>query len=247
MADGSAKAIEEVKDGDVVMATDPQTGETRPETVTATITTPDDKDFTDLTLTDEASPRGPPAKITSTYHHPYWSETRHQWVDAGELTAGEQLRQPDGSLLTVQRTRSYPYAVTTHNLTVNNLHTYYVLAGAAPVLVHNCPTVDELAALGEKPGKNNFTRAGFELQKHANRATNNGRYPFPVGKANPWTWSALGQETLEGILRDPRVAVQQFTNRAGDNIIEFHLPDRGAHFRQAGGSGDWMFHSFREN
>ncbi|MER5732767.1 polymorphic toxin-type HINT domain-containing protein [Streptomyces sp. NPDC002138] len=140
MADGSAKAIEEVKDGDVVMATDPQTGETRPETVSATITTPDDKDFTDLTLTDEASPRGPPATITSTYHHPYWSETRHQWVDAGELTAGEQLRQPGGSFLTVQATRNYPYAVTTHNLTVENLHTYYVRAGGSDVLVHNCPT-----------------------------------------------------------------------------------------------------------
>ncbi|WP_331721196.1 polymorphic toxin-type HINT domain-containing protein [Streptomyces sp. NBC_00454] len=138
MADGTAKSIEDVKDGDVVMATDPQTGETRPKTVTTTITTPDDKDFTDLTLTDEAAPRGPPAKITSTYHHPYWSETRHQWVDAGELTTGEQLRQPNGTTLTVTATHNYPYAVTTHNLTVDDFHTYYVLAGATPVLVHNC-------------------------------------------------------------------------------------------------------------
>ncbi|MFI8459250.1 RHS repeat-associated core domain-containing protein [Kitasatospora sp. NPDC085464] len=142
MGDGSLKSIEDIHEGDVVMATDPQTGETHPEPVTATITTPDDKDFTDLTLTDDASPRGPPAadraKITSTYHHPYWSETRQQWVDAGELTPGEQLRQPDGTPLTIQSVRNYPYAVTTHNLTVNLLHTYYVLAGATPVLVHNC-------------------------------------------------------------------------------------------------------------
>ncbi|MFB6615483.1 polymorphic toxin-type HINT domain-containing protein [Streptomyces sp. NPDC085524] len=138
MADGTAKSIEDVKDGDVVMATDPQTGETRPKTVTTTITTPDDKEFTDLTLTDEAAPRGPPAKITSTYHHPYWSETRHQWTDAGELTVGEELRQPDGTTLTVAATRSYAHAVTTHNLTVDEFHTYYVFAGTAPVLVHNC-------------------------------------------------------------------------------------------------------------
>nr|WSX48990.1 polymorphic toxin-type HINT domain-containing protein [Streptomyces sp. NBC_00974] len=138
MAAGSTKSIEDVKDGDVVMATDPQTGETRPKTVTTTITTPDDKEFTDLTLTDEASPRGPPATLTSTYHHPYWSETRHQWTDAGELTTGEQLRQPDGTTLTVTATRNYPHAVTTHNLTVDDLHTYYVVAGDAPVLVHNC-------------------------------------------------------------------------------------------------------------
>ncbi|MFE4971491.1 RHS repeat-associated core domain-containing protein [Kitasatospora sp. NPDC056651] len=141
MGDGTLKPIEEVHEGDVVMATDPQTGETHPEPVTATITTPDDKDFTDLTLTDDAGPRGPPAddqaKITSTHHHPYWSETRQQWVDAGELTSGEQLRKPDGTTLTIQSVRNYPYAVTTHNLTVNLLHTYYVVAGAAPVLVHN--------------------------------------------------------------------------------------------------------------
>ncbi|MER5483294.1 polymorphic toxin-type HINT domain-containing protein [Streptomyces sp. NPDC002812] len=144
MADGSAKSIEDVKDGDVVMATDPQTGETFPKTVTATITTPDDKEFTDLTLTNEAGPRGPPVKITSTYHHPYWSETRHQWIDAGDLTTGEQLRQPDGTTLTVTATRNYPYAVTTHNLTVSDFHTYYVLAGATPALVHNCPIYSEI-------------------------------------------------------------------------------------------------------
>ncbi|WP_331725702.1 polymorphic toxin-type HINT domain-containing protein (plasmid) [Streptomyces xanthophaeus] len=140
MADGTTKSIEEVRDGDTVLATDPQTGETTPKTVTATITTPDDKDFTDLTLTDDANPRGPPAELTSTYHHPYWSESRDQWVDAGELKQGEQLRQPNGTTLTVTSVRNYPHVVTTHNLTVADLHTYYVLAGVAPVLVHNCPT-----------------------------------------------------------------------------------------------------------
>ncbi|WP_323181871.1 restriction endonuclease fold toxin [Streptomyces sp. NBC_01408] len=138
MADGTKKSIEDVRDGDTVMATDPQTGETAPKTVTATITTPDDKDFTDLTLTDDANPRGPPAELTSTYHHPYWSESRNQWVDAGELKQGEHLRQPNGTTLTVTSVRNYPHAVTTHNLTVADLHTYYVLAGATPVLVHNC-------------------------------------------------------------------------------------------------------------
>ncbi|MCY0940948.1 polymorphic toxin-type HINT domain-containing protein [Streptomyces antarcticus] len=138
MADGTTRAIEDVRVGDTVMATDPQTGETRPKKVTATITTPDDKDFTDLTLTDDANPRGPPATLTSTFHHPYWSETRRQWTDAGALTSGEQLRQPNGTTLTVQTTRNYPHAVTTYNLTVDDFHTYYVLAGATPVLVHNC-------------------------------------------------------------------------------------------------------------
>ncbi|MFC9295499.1 polymorphic toxin-type HINT domain-containing protein [Streptomyces sp. NPDC057011] len=138
MADGTTKAIEDVEVGDKVLATDPQTGETESKTVTATITTPDDKEFTDLTLTDDANPRGPPVALTSTSHHPHWSETRHQWLDAGDFTPGEQLRQPSGTTLTVQASRNYPFAVTTHNLTVDDFHTYYVLAGATPVLVHNC-------------------------------------------------------------------------------------------------------------
>ncbi|MEU4126175.1 polymorphic toxin-type HINT domain-containing protein [Streptomyces virginiae] len=138
MADGTSKAIEDVRVGDKVLATDPQTGETAPKTVTATIITPDDKEFTDLTLSDDANPRGPPATLTSTAHHPHWNETRRQWLDAGEFTPGEKLRQPDGNTLTIQTTRTYPFAVTTHNLTVDDFHTYYVLAGATPVLVHNC-------------------------------------------------------------------------------------------------------------
>ncbi|MER5932485.1 polymorphic toxin-type HINT domain-containing protein [Streptomyces sp. NPDC002054] len=152
MADGSTKEIQDVRDGDTVAATDPQTGKTAPRDVTTTITTPDDKDFTDLSLTNDASPRGPPSQITSTYHHPYWSETRKQWVDAGELTLGERLRQPNGTTFTVQSVRNYPYAVTTHNLTVNDFHTYYVLAGATPVLVHNCEIEGEYLYRGVPNG-----------------------------------------------------------------------------------------------
>lgn len=149
MADGTTKAIQDVEVGDKVLATDPQTGETTAKTVTATITTPDDKEFTDLTLTDDANPRGPPATLTSTSHHPHWSETRRQWLDAGDFAPGEQLRQPDGTTLTVRATRDYPFAVTTHNLTVDDFHTYYVLAGASPVLVHNCGVVEAVHAEAE--------------------------------------------------------------------------------------------------
>ncbi|MEV8534691.1 polymorphic toxin-type HINT domain-containing protein [Streptomyces sp. NPDC051211] len=148
MADGTTKEIQDVKVGDTVMATDPQTGKTRPKEVTGTITTPDDKEFTDLTLTDDANPRGPPAQLTSTRHHPHWNETRKQWVDAGDFTPGDRLIQPDGRTLTVEIVRNYPYAVTTHNITVGDFHTYYVLAGVKPVLVHNCDKDIKNVALG---------------------------------------------------------------------------------------------------
>ncbi|MFJ4679766.1 polymorphic toxin-type HINT domain-containing protein [Kitasatospora sp. NPDC088783] len=143
MADGSTKAIEQVRDGDTVTATDPQTGETGPKQVTTTITTPDDKEFTDLVLAPDADHPERTSVLTSTTHHPYWSETRRQWVDAGDLAPGERLRGPDGALLTVGSVRSYLDGVVTHNLTVDQVHTYYVLVGTAPVLVHNCPTAED--------------------------------------------------------------------------------------------------------
>ncbi|MER5933038.1 polymorphic toxin-type HINT domain-containing protein [Streptomyces sp. NPDC002054] len=179
MADGSTKEIEDVRDGDTVMATDPQTGETRPKKVTATITTPDDKEFTDLTLTDDANPRGPPSQLTSTRHHPHWNETRKQWVDAGDFTPGDQLIQPNGTTLTVSAVRTYPYAVTTHNLTVNDFHTYYVLAGAAPVLVHNCPAAADDSGPEIVRGRGRASQDPSELPDLVDPA--NGGYSTPRG------------------------------------------------------------------
>ncbi|MCC9311876.1 hypothetical protein LN042_33260 [Kitasatospora sp. RB6PN24] len=140
MADGTGKPIEQITTNDSVTATDPQTGSTKAEQVTDAITTPDDKEFTDLSLTSGTIT----LSITSTQHHPYWDLTTNRWTDAADLGTGDQLRQPDGSTVTVTAIRSYetPQQVT-HNLTIDQLHTYYVLAGNTPVLVHNsdlpCP------------------------------------------------------------------------------------------------------------
>ncbi|TWV34764.1 hypothetical protein FRZ03_28025 [Streptomyces misionensis] len=54
------------------------------------------------------------------------------------MTPGTKLRQPNGTTATVAAVRNFHQQKTTYDLTVGNLHTYYVLAGATPVLVHNC-------------------------------------------------------------------------------------------------------------
>ncbi|WP_229924831.1 RHS repeat-associated core domain-containing protein [Streptomyces sulfonofaciens] len=145
LADGSSKPISQVKAGDTVLATDPQTGVTAPEKVQRVIVTHTDKDFTTLTL-DTAPTRGPPhhdhgntaQTLTTTWHHPFWDSTHHHWTDAHNLTPGTTLRRPDGTTLTVTAVRNFHQHATTYDLTVGTLHTYYVLAGATPVLVHNC-------------------------------------------------------------------------------------------------------------
>ncbi|MFE7526349.1 ricin-type beta-trefoil lectin domain protein [Kitasatospora sp. NPDC057542] len=141
MADGSARPIGEIQPGDAVTATDPQTGESSSEAVTAKIIGHDDTQFTELTLSAPGQKTTPQATETlvSTAHHPYWDETTKTWTNAQDLQAGHQLYSPGHGLVVLLATHTYTTAPqTAHNLTVANLHTYYVLAGATPVLVHNC-------------------------------------------------------------------------------------------------------------
>ncbi|GGT30330.1 MULTISPECIES: polymorphic toxin-type HINT domain-containing protein [Streptomyces] len=133
MADGAARPIEQVRPGDAVLATDPESGVTSPRPVEATIHTPDDIDFTGITLSADAG-RG---TLTSTDHHPFWSENRRQWTDAADLNSGDTLRTSDGAAVAIEKVVHWKELRGAYNLTVNGLHTYYVLAGATPVLVHN--------------------------------------------------------------------------------------------------------------
>jgi hypothetical protein len=48
------------------------------------------------------------------------------------------LRDPRRHASTIIATRQLPRSQTVRNLTVADLHTYYVLAGASYLLVHNC-------------------------------------------------------------------------------------------------------------
>ncbi|MFI9719701.1 polymorphic toxin-type HINT domain-containing protein [Streptomyces sp. NPDC052396] len=131
--DGSSKPIEDVKTGDKVLATDPDTGKATSREVVATFDTRHDKDFTDLTVETE---RGA-ASVIATDTHPFWEPTERKWVNAGELRPGSRLRTEKGEFLRVRATRHFVKRQRTHDLTVSGVHTYYVLAGKTPVLVHN--------------------------------------------------------------------------------------------------------------
>ncbi|MGW1192081.1 polymorphic toxin-type HINT domain-containing protein [Streptomyces sp. NPDC002559] len=140
LADGATRAIEDVRIGDRVAASDPQTGLTAARPVTNTFTTEDDKNFTRLTITTEQGP----AAVTATDNHPFWLEDDQRWKNADDLRVGDELRTPNGVSTAVTEVRNQQGPQRTHDLTVSDLHTYYVLAGATPVLVHNsdgCPTI----------------------------------------------------------------------------------------------------------
>ena len=134
MADGTAKAIKDIRIGDEVLATDPETGKTRAEVV-------EDlhrnlyKEFATLEVVNG---EGAKATLQTTANHPFWNESLEQWQPAGDLASGDQLVEPDGSTVSVDTSVVWTGAKYMHDLTVAQTHTYHVLAGNDPVLVHNC-------------------------------------------------------------------------------------------------------------
>ncbi|MFI1441824.1 polymorphic toxin-type HINT domain-containing protein [Streptomyces fructofermentans] len=95
-------------------------------------------------------------RLTATDHHPFWSPSANAWVDAADLQAGMVLRAYGGDSVTVSSVRSFSARHETRNLTIDGLHTYYVLAGQVPVLVHNAGGSDFDLTEMDRPGFSNY-------------------------------------------------------------------------------------------
>ncbi|MFD8236229.1 polymorphic toxin type 43 domain-containing protein, partial [Streptomyces sp. NPDC059696] len=137
MADGTRKPIKDIHIGDTVIATDPETGESGPRAVTTLISGNGDKQLVDITLDADGPSQTASGKITATVGHPFWVPDRHQWLDAGDLEPGQWLQTSSGTWVQIASVRHRTQSVPVHNLTVEDLHTYYVLTSGTPVLVHN--------------------------------------------------------------------------------------------------------------
>jgi hypothetical protein len=165
MGDGSTRTIENIRVGDMVLATEPVSGESAPRRVTHLIVTEDDKRFNELTI---ATPNGS-EKLTATHEHPFWSPSEGRWLDAVRLTPGMTLRSSDGSTVRVEANRPFGGHVRTFNFTVEELHTYYVLAGVTPVLVHNSTCIRLHADLSAAVAANPLMES---LMKHGKLPSN---------------------------------------------------------------------------
>lgn len=131
MADGTKKPIKEVKLGDRVIATDPNTGERGPRKVTDLIRHGGLHTMVAVRLIGGTM-------IDATDQHPFWVESRNAWVDAIDLKPGDHVRSAGRPRIEVQSVKVRAQDLTAYNLTVADLHTYYV--SAAEILVHNCPS-----------------------------------------------------------------------------------------------------------
>ncbi|MEW2116045.1 polymorphic toxin-type HINT domain-containing protein [Streptomyces sp. NPDC005474] len=186
LADGSTKDIEDVEVGDEVLATDPETGETGARKVTRLIITDGDKHFNELSIATEDGIE----KLTATYEHPFWSPSEQDWIDAGDLAPGMTLRTDEGDTVAVTANRAYDDHVRTYNLTVDDLHTYYVLAGTTPVLVHNASCDEAVENFGSINSARNSARSSAGLGDDA--------VPF-VQEIGPHKGRVTGMQSPDGM------------------------------------------------
>jgi hypothetical protein len=152
MADGTYKPVEDIESGDLVLATDPETGLTDAKLVVDIIVGTGQKAMVDITIVDptglattegnsvaSSTAHGPTglATVTATGGHPFWEPQALAWVKAADLQPGDHLVTADTSHVFVSSATEFQAALTVYNLTVADFHTYYVVAGTTPLLVHN--------------------------------------------------------------------------------------------------------------
>ena len=184
LADGTTKPIDQITVGDTVTTTNPETGETTPQTVVATIVGEGDKHLVQITINTHPTtppppdttptpetretPGGNPAPantpssttptigtttqtgddttdtiptgdgiLIATGNHPFWVANLHQWTNATNLQPGQWLRTSTGTWVQITALKHWTQPARVHNLTTTTTHTYYVIAGTVPVLVHN--------------------------------------------------------------------------------------------------------------
>ena len=120
-------AIENIKAGDKVISTDPETFETAEKTVLETYIREDSK-LIHLMINGE--------EIITTETHPFYVKNRG-FVNAGELAIGDELLDSNCNVLLVENhsVELTDEPVTVYNFQVEDFHTYHV--GENCVLVHN--------------------------------------------------------------------------------------------------------------
>ncbi|MEW2507953.1 hypothetical protein AB0878_46585 [Amycolatopsis sp. NPDC047767] len=158
-----------------------------------------------------ASPETPPpARRRSPPPHTTCGATSpHNWTDATNLKPRDLLDTPGNGHATIQTLHRYSSSFRTYNLTIDTTHTYHVLAGTTPVLVHNssCPVCENPGHHDPAGGRPNpYNRAKGVLPGDAEEQFANS---VQVGKVR---WTKIGSG---------RKAVYYRYSQHGDDVWHF--------------------------
>lgn len=202
MAGGGVKPIEQVEVGDIVENA-AAGGGIEQHRVDQTFVTETDTEFTDLTVSGPDGSR----TIVGTQNHPFYDLTRGAFVEAARLAVGDRLQTTGSEVVTVLAVRNYTAAMVTYDLAINAQHTYFVLAGRTPVLVHNntttpCPVGVTVEA----------TRDGITIAHPASGS-------MTIGLLDDYTGMlTLGMDRLEGSTISGKQMFQMVMGHFGDRI-----------------------------
>lgn len=211
MADGSTKAIEEVRSGDEVTTYNTDTGEQETHVVTGLFSKSaqvlleitvdvsgssgaDTQPLAGDPSGDEVSGTDPPSgsevkSFTVTPEHPFWQADEQTWTLAGDLAVGDELLQRDGDRIEIvaveTRERDRPFTV--YNFTVDGTHNYY--ATAVDTLVHNCGPTEN-----SKPDE--LPVELMEADFHGVSPSYGSDVPAAVAGGGPFLWALLTDGSL---------------------------------------------------
>jgi len=224
------RKIEDIQAGDFVLSRNPLTGKQERKRVVETYQRTS-YHLRYLTFQDNL---GNEQKFQTTDEHPFWSVSRGEFVNAGDLKLGETVTSPDGKLLTLTKTfrKEQPQGIPVFNFQVEDYHTYFVASRgsrAPPVFVHNADCVE----FAEDLLKARPDGVIFRMEPDPNKIPYIGDLPgYPV-KGQPNGAFLKHDFHLEnGVLRDPAfpdgIAVDMWLENYGelnnfraDEILDF--------------------------
>ena len=167
---------------------------------------------------------GQTASVTATDNHPFWTPDQG-WTDAADLEPGTWLRTSAGTWVQVSAVETHTVpGQRVHNLTVEDLHTYHVLAGGTALLVHNsgpCPTVGPYTSRG----------SGQDLKRSA--AVGDDQWHFNTGHG--FNREHTGPGGVRNDLRTTGLTPDEIEQRIVEDVYD-HL-EKGGSVPQAGTPG----------
>ena len=182
--DDGSSAIEDIREGDCVLATNPETGETEYKRVVQTFVNETDE-LVDVTIDGKT--------IRSTPSHPFYSAQKG-WTSAINLRAGDIFVLNNGEYVVVEQIQHelLENPVTVYNFEVEDYHTYYVSANADSdefVLVHNSCSGVSRKDLDKAAGDLGYSKVRGQTSHgqpiyYNNRANKSVRYITPDADAH---------------------------------------------------------------
>ena len=202
--------IEDIQPGDLVWATDEETGETALKEVVQLFRN-ETEEWVHVTVDGE--------EITCTPTHPFYSPVKG-WTSAIDLRAGDILVMLNGEYVVVEQVQHelLESPETTYNFEVEDYHTYYV--GESSVHVHNACKND----FQTKATKNQSATFKSERAARNFARTKVGKSPINVGNNKLRSQNGVWQYRAKpGDLAQRHIHLERLNPKTGEVLVNWHL------------------------